>query len=808
MNRIILSFLLNFLGLTLLQAAETASTTTVRVTPQVIQFADNTPFIAKHFGLNLGSSQLYAGIQLLKNLIPNGGFEAGEIAVIFHVAPNATAERVQVDNWDTRWNNDKQVIGQPEQFWKDARYEILTGAAKGQQGIIRDFRHEQDKYTFYLTPTSPAQSVAPQPEDILAVYQTVAGIHGIKGNAVEVDPNENPPDSLGKQSLKLLAHTDSHPNYSVFLDSLGSREDKSAGKLLLIQGRWKLQFWVKSNLPQAKIAVQFRRLQENLFFKEQITLQSGWQKIEREINIPPEWENITRTIGNTLEFHINNLSSEAVWLDELSLSRAEQDNPTVFEQRVVDLLANFNLGVLRNWGGQLGNSLDNQLAPEFARRTFGYQVSDRDPSGSHFSLPEFLQLIHYLNQHYQTAIEPWYVVPPTFSESEWQNLIAYLSAPADQHPYAQLRARLGQKEPWTTVFNKIHLELGNELWGTALSGDPFRGASVRGGVRLGQLAQTRFEQARKSAYFQNEKLDLIIGGQFRYAGRQLEIEQNSTQHDTVAIAPYFGKLDVYDTAEHIYYPLFARPSQDVLAGGLVQDSLQNLRKATSPRTLPATQLAIYEINFHTTATNNDVPLDLRNDFLTGVNGGLAIPLYLLTYQAKMGINTQAVFQLAQYSYKMKSKEAARLWGVMRDLHATQRIRPTGLGLILANRAVLPTLLATEQTGDNPHWQQNAINDIKQSIDVPYIQSFAFTDEHHYRVVLFNLDLTNPQTVHLTLPSAVKSTGQLQRLAGVNINDDNEDEQKVNIENEEIQLQNQATTLILAPHSMSVVFVDK
>ena len=37
-----------------------------------------------------------------------------------------------------------------------------------------------------------------------------------------------------------------------------------------------------------------------------------------------------------------------------------------------------------------------------------------------------------------------------------------------------------------------------------------------------------------------------------------------------------------------------------------------------------TQLAVYELNFHTTEGN--APIDTRNDFVTGLNGGLALPL--------------------------------------------------------------------------------------------------------------------------------------------------------------------------------------
>jgi hypothetical protein len=48
-------------------------------------------------------------------------------------------------------------------------------------------------------------------------------------------------------------------------------------------------------------------------------------------------------------------------------------NPTIFTDRVVNLLKEYNPGVLRNWGGQLGASLKSELDYDFAKTTHGYK---------------------------------------------------------------------------------------------------------------------------------------------------------------------------------------------------------------------------------------------------------------------------------------------------------------------------------------------------------------------------------------------------------------------------------------------------
>ena len=111
--------------------------------PTVVTISDNVLVAgAKRLGVNIGKRDQYGAANYIKNLIPNPGFESGEFAQIFIAWQGASGNRVQADNWETRWNNTPLRIGQLPGFWNGAQFEVLTGAGRGRTGTISNFTHE------------------------------------------------------------------------------------------------------------------------------------------------------------------------------------------------------------------------------------------------------------------------------------------------------------------------------------------------------------------------------------------------------------------------------------------------------------------------------------------------------------------------------------------------------------------------------------------------------------------------------------------------------------------------------------------
>lgn len=766
----------------------------------------------KPIGVNLGAHRQYGANQILKNFIVNPGFEPFEFSQIFLALAGATAERVQQDNWETVWTN--PTVGYPVGFWNGAAFELLTGNAVGRSGVVSNFAHENNRNTYYLDPPG----AIPATGSAVSVHIQRPGYAPGLVRFGGPDTSTTRPGSPGVQSLRLeLPDVSWRPSFSYYFDTL-RREDPSAGKIVIADGTWQFEIWARAQNPGDRLEIYFWRENEQLFWSSTpLPLTQDWQRFSFTFTVPegsdapvrpagfkPDFGDFVLPYDPELEAPTNLApilelalrvggNTGPVWVDDMVLQRAGQTNPTVFSDRLVAALQELNPGILRNWGAQLGSSLDNQLASPFARRMTDHDPRYPAPRNYHYSLHEFLELCQLI------GAEPWYVIPPTFTAEEMANLAAYLAAPVGSHPYADRRAALGRAEPWTTAFPIIHLEFGNEAWGSNDGTDAFIGATLRGGERVGELANNRFAALRGSPYYTAADFNLIIGGQVNAPYRQFEIELRSTQHNAIALAPYSDlNLTAYATDEQRYYPSFARVRQDVAAGPLRQ-SLNYLR--------PTTRAAIYEFNLHTTF-GAEPPLDVRNDFVTGLNTGLSVPLYLLTYLSELGIRDLVSYQTLQYSTAVRPTPGAplqyvRLWGMLRDTEATQRRRPSWLGVQLVNQTMRGELLTTVQTG-TPTRVQPPLNDLTATVVLPLVQSFAFRDGDSGGIVLFNLHLTDPQAVQLLLPVGIQRNAQRTLLTAARINDDNEEATTVALQRFPITNLTETYNLTLPPHSLTVL----
>lgn len=724
----------------------------------------------RRFGLNVGARSVYGASQHLKNIVPNPGFEAGEYASMLHVDKDATALRVPQAFWDTEWSLDQYGIGQQPGFWDGGEFEFVYGPAKGVTGKIQRFTHENKQNIFYFDNTGPA----PNQWDVFIVRKRLDGIAAEpRMDTTCVAVGETRPGSPGKQSFHMAGPGS---RYQLFLDSEWRDGDASAGKLLVVRGEWKLTFWMKAARAGDRIRVQFHREGEKMFVDEIFPLDTEWQKIEHTFKVADGADKLgpykDGDYHPLLSLSIATEREAEVWLDDLTLEPAGQSNPTVFTDLFVARLKELQPGILRNWSSQLGNSLENELAEPFARRTNGFSPKRRFAGEHGFGLHEFLELCN------EVGAEPWYVMPPTWSPTEVRQLIEYLSAPADgNHPYADRRAALGQTAPWTDVFSRVHIEFGNEMWGEASGNDPFFGASAMGGERLGSIANDRFALMRESVFFNPDKINLIIGGQFYYPGCQRDIEAGGSNHREIALAPYFGDNKQHSNDEELYYPLFARPFQDVATGRMRQSFDELLRAGHN------TGLAVYEINFHT--TGGEAPDDITNDFVTGANGALALPLYMLVYQRDMGAKHQCAFTALQYSFRIGDKRYVRLWGLLRDIAVTARKRPTWLGLELVNRVIRGDMVAVDIEGARKTWRQDAVNSIDEPFDVPYVHAFAFKDGSTRSLILFNLNLKESADVTVRLGEVSRAVTRHQ-IAPESLHLNNESADRVAISTDSLE----------------------
>ncbi|MCX7020669.1 MAG: hypothetical protein NTW26_00075 [bacterium] len=766
--------------------AHPSGVTTIAISDEVLVTG------VKRLGLNVGARSQYGAGQIIKNLIHNPGFEAGVFGSVVHAEAGSTGQRIVQYCWDPAWNNETFSIGWPVDFWDGGEYEFVSGPAQGRSGLIADFTHEGGRNVFYLDTDGPA----PNQYDVMFVRRNWSGSFPSTAWSFP-DTSTTRPGSPGLQSLRLVYPGPiGMPSYAFYMDSGWRDGDRTSGKLFLVKGNWRLEFWAKGNREGAQIRARFARDGEYNFVDQTIALTTDWRRYAFDVSLPsdadrpgPYTPEENHPILSFTLFLLN--SGDEVWVDDIALQCADHTNPTVFTDTFIDRLRELRPGVLRMMGAQFGATLDVQLAEPWARKTEDFQHSSRIPGRYSYSLPEFLELCR------EVEADPWYSIPVTYSPSDLLNLVEYLAAPADgTHPYAEKRAVLGQSLPWTTVFPSIHLEFGNEAWGGGCGIDPFAGESLMGGTRLGRIASGRFAIMRSSPHYDSGVLDLIIGGFTNVPSVQGEIERSSAAHDTIALGPYLFDLDHHANDEEVFCPVLAQPLDDITAGRIRQgyNQISAIGQGTG--------MATYEFNFH--HVYGDCPLDIRNDLVTSQAGALALPLEMLLILREFGVKTQCLFSAHGYSFRMTNGEYVRLWGMLRDLEVTGRKRPSWLGVELVNRAIEGDLVRTTQGGDNPSWMQQSINGVSRPITVNHVQSFAFRNGSDYSAVLFNLSLSDALDVEIGVPFSYAVSPLLYRIAPASLHDDNEDAENVTIESQTFPEGSGTFLLTLPPHSLSAV----
>ena len=757
-----------------LQVAPLLAVTTISISTNVIL-----PGV-KRLGLNAGSRDRWGAAQYLKNLLDNPGFEPGVFCMTALADPGGTVTSFVQKYTVTNWAN-----AQPPGFWNGCDYEIVYGTAKGRTGTIASFVYKLGKYQFNLG----SSGTVPADGDVMLVRRPY--LPGYQGDLVLGATNDVRPGSPGIQSyhltntahiFKFVMDTTWRDNPDVFTN-VGT-------KFLIVKGNWRLQLWARGKSNGDQLRARFYRENQADFISQTMTLGTNWQSFSFTTYVAPETDSTRRYTTN--EYHpalvisLQPLSGEA-WMDDFALECTDHSNTTAFTDSFVNRLRELNPGVLRFWGGQLGNDFANQIAEPWARKTSGYHINENKASGYAYSFHDFLALCQII------GAEPWYVMPVTYSPADLLALMEYLGGPADgAHPWADRRAALGQTQAWTQVFNLLHLEYGNEIWGSGNSTDPFNGESVNGGVREGRIAHDRFAILKTSPFYTPTNFNLIIGGQASYPGRQTELEQNCTNHDELALASYYGSMQTGTSDEQLFPPIYAWPTWQITSGNHSQ-SWANIKKYSR-----GTRWATYEANFG--EGSDTVAAEARNGVIAGAGGGISLPLHLLVNQRDLRSYHQCIFSALQFI----SPDGVRLWGTLRDVEYSGWKRPTWLAAEIANTAIKGDLITTTHSGDNPGWTQPTGNGIVTATAVKYLQSFAYQTNGQFALVLFNVSLTGAYSVVLRLPSEPDTNATQSTLFTSDIHANNETNVQVAIVTTPLAAFSNNYQLTIPPHAMTAV----
>ncbi len=749
----------------------------------------------QRLGINLGGQTYYDSGQILRNLVSrNPGFEGETFRTILRCA-STTATSCTDTNIYAQW---------PANFAKGASFQFIYGHALGATGTVSASTAASYSGKVGVTISFAKAAQTPAVGDFVEIQMNVPGnaqagwwTSANGGASVTTDFSDLSPHSPGKQALQVDASgSGQSAEVASYFDSYGGRS------FVQLNGSYDITFRAKGTGGNKQLTITVERLQASgtvIHFTQTITLASAWQDYSFNFSAAEAGSSIGTA---ALKFDV---SQGSMLLDDVTLTAASNSqNPTAFRNEVVSTLEALHPGIIRyedSNGAGLGGSIDNAIAPAFARVRTAYSQQETERDDITVGLEEFLELCKTVGAN------PWYNVPVGVSPTEMENLIQFLGGDAST-PYGAKRAALGQAAPWTSVFSKIYLELGNEVWNDGY----FHGAAMQDPVAYGSRAATIFSAARSSSSYNSEIFNLVLGSWAAVPYWTSTEMANSADYDTVDAAPYlFNSFNDASSNEAIFGPMFAQPeSVDSVSTGTMHQQAVAASASGTSNVKPAA-LAVYEVQL--SAVTGTASQAAVNTVVPSLGAGITVVEHMLLMMRDLGVTVQNVFALPEYSNPFtntasSASETTPLFGAVVDMGGQTNLRrPLFLAEQLANSAILPYLLTTTVSGANPTWNQAlSTNDNIQLTGAHQIQVFAFSDGGKKRsIIAFNLSRTQSLPVNAIgagAPSDVPISISL--LTSTNLTDTNEASAKVAIQNETFSGFPAGTVAYLPPYSMFVL----
>jgi hypothetical protein len=730
-------------------------------------------------GVNLGDNDFWDSSQMMKNLVfENPGFEGLQYRVIFH-CDVVTANTCQDDN---------QFNAQPAGFWKGGNFLVMSGSQAGTTGTV--IASTVSGTCKGCGPTLTfGQNVNLAVGDYFSVENYFPGTGDAawgddtaNGGTISTETTDLSPETPGKQALLLSANAKGQ--YAKVTQGFDTWDGLS---FIQLNGVFSLTFRAKGVGGNNQLIVNAQRLTGSNppYVFSTIVLTNGW----KDYTLTFTANETGSSVGPVqVYFEANGGSIE---LDDVSLvqTNSSASNQTAFRDDVVSALKELNPGTIRMMaaGAALGSDIPNQLQVPFARYREGFNADGTSYPNIAYGIHEFLQLCQTV------GADPWITIPTATTPSEMTDFIQYLTGTGNDS-WSTLRINRGQSAPWTSVFNKIHIELGNETWNGAFKGETMNFPAYP------QWANQVFGAARQTSGFQASKFDLILSGLAASPGYNQPMLSYSTQHDSFDIAPYLLYSANNEAQATMIGALFAEPELFSSAGGEVYQNM--LVGAASPAaTAKTTYVNVYETNLGTMGgTITQAQLNLLTP---SIAAGIAHADHMLQMM-RAGVKYQNAFALPQYEFRRSDQSLAKLWGLVVDMGTTNRRRPQFLTQALANSVIGGDMLQTVQSGGNPTWNQPLSSDNVVLNGAHFLQSFAFLNGATSSVVLFNLNQTLPLPVTFSGENAPTGSVQMTQLTSSNITDNNELSNVVQPATQTLNGFNAASGLSLPPFSMTVL----
>ncbi len=665
-----------------------------------------------------------------------------------------------------------------EDIYRGARFTMVSGPAKGETGQIadvqmREFDHRGRKtklpYFKFANPVKPGASINEGlliERDMTAVGHFSKQTHYWNSDQLTLITDDIDPNTFGHAALVMDA-----TQKPAFV-RLPSHYQKHG----VLQRKWKVCFHAKAKAGNPVVEIKMDNVSTS---QTSVNVTDQWQRYEVEIEVTNSSQNPNNHMSMVLQ-----IDSGIMAVDDIALIELGHANPTAFRDDLIATLKTLNPGSLRYL--QMGGStVENTIRPPL--QSFAYQ-SMPDPVDAQgygtrttvdkYSLHEFYELCEYV------GAQPWYCLPGTLHPDEVAFFMDYLGGD-ESTAGGKLRHELGHPKAWTDVFDKIHVEFGNEAWNVARH---YR----LGGFNGPDYWQDLIQAGKSSPTYKNNVV-FHAGSQAANPRLSDRIAKQVPNADAVAIAPYIlhtldkTDLEAMGTEENFFkwalaYPLWRATDPQ----GTMSEQYQNVVVKAGK------ELSVYEINHH--VTQGDAPLAIRNKLVDSIGGAANLLNALMLHMKHQKIKTQCIFAACGNSRIGAEKGDMHLWGTILSMRADQpRFRPTFLAAQLANRVMAGDMIKTQHAQEQPTFSATGVFKHRQPASTrtyPALHSYAFKNGQTYGMIIINLDIEQAHDVALKLPDPVTGTGKRWQLEADSFTANNEYETgdpQVAIAEDQIQL---------------------
>jgi hypothetical protein len=405
----------------------------------------------------------------------------------------------------------------------------------------------------------------------------------------------------------------------------------------------------------------------------------------------------------------------------------------------------------------------------------------------------------------QVGADPWIIVSTQFSPYEYLNLIEYLAG-GPETPYGKKRAARGRAQPWTSAFQQISLELGNETWNGMFGPQGFSGRPKE----YGPYADLVFRTMASAPSFERAKFRFILNGWIAGTSRQWGYGpvalENCPSADVSDLAYYTGGWDAVglikaDSPRWGWFNILTYSYR--MLRPRTEECAASIRQIAQERGKPV-QIAVYEAGpGYTLPGPGKFDLAEQREGKSLAQAVNSLDSFMLNLANGFGDQAFFVFRNGHYWSSHN-----RRWG--------EHIAWKALGLrnsqlrgdlITATPVQLVTIDLPEAQADIVNQSNSADRRVRKfpaMQDVPLVACYPFKEGKRYSVMLYSRRIDGPTKVTLELPYDPQPSMRVYGLSDDDPSAHNIDREVVTVQEETRADAARTLSVVLPPASVLVL----